>query len=182
MSMIVAGLTVAPPIDVDETVPTDLPKRLVPEHLAVKKSEAYRGMLQPGDILVTADTIVLRNDRILGKPNTEEEACEMLHFLSDNIHEVITGVCICDHTGRTVTFSDTTQVSFDKLTDQEITSYVEAFRPLDKAGAYGIQEWIGAVAVKGIKGSYYNVMGLPVHRVYKELTREFGYNSTPVKQ
>lgn len=156
---------------IDESYPADMPAREVPEYLSRKKSEAYLKTFHGDELIVTADTIVIADGKILGKPKDEKDAIEMLHLLSGITHEVITGVSISTKE-RQVTFSDITEVRFCKLSDAEIQYYVSNFRPLDKAGAYGIQEWIGCIGVEWIKGSYYNVMGLPVHRLYEHL-KEF---------
>ena len=122
------------------------------------------------ELIITADTVVCINEKVLGKPRTLEEAKEMLRELSGKTHQVITGVCLMTR-GLQRTFSATTQVTFDVLTEDEIEFYVEKFRPLDKAGAYGVQEWIGFVGVSRLEGSYFNVMGLPVQRLYQELKK-----------
>ena len=154
----------------DESYPSDIPLHRIPLFIAEKKSHAYLKHLNEGDIVITADTMVICDDKIMGKPKDLKEAKEMLHFLSDKTHQVSTGVCIANisHRESFVTVSD---VTFSSLSDSEIDYYVDNFHPLDKAGAYGIQEWIGAVAVSSIKGSFYNVMGLPIHQLYKELKR-----------
>ena len=154
--------------DIEEIYSSDLPKEKVPEFLSRLKAEAYFSELKEGDILITADTVVLLDDEIIGKPGDAEEAKEMLSKLSGKIHRVVTGVTITS-TKKSVTFSSITEVTFSSLTSDEIEYYVSTYNPLDKAGAYGIQEWIGAVGISGIRGSYYNVMGLPVNRLYKEL-------------
>ncbi|MCM1110807.1 MAG: Maf family nucleotide pyrophosphatase [Clostridium sp.] len=155
-------------IDVDETYPEDMPAEDVPEYLAVVKAMAYRDRIRPGELFITADTVVILDGNLLGKPRDEQEAVSMLKRLRGRYHWVITGVCLTT-VDRMERFSVTTEVVFGDLTDEEITGYVTEFRPFDKAGAYGIQERIGAMGVKEIIGSYYNVMGLPVHRLYQEL-------------
>lgn len=140
----------------------------VPEYLSRLKASAYKDFLNVNDVLITADTIVLLEGKILGKPKGEEDAKRMLSNLSGKTHKVITGVTITTQK-TSVTFSSVTEVKFSNLSKAEIDYYVSEFKPLDKAGAYGIQEWIGAVGVESIDGSFYNVMGLPVHRLYKEL-------------
>lgn len=140
----------------------------VPEYLSRLKASAYKDFLNDNDVLITADTIVLLEGKILGKPKDEEDAKKMLSNLSGKTHKVITGVTITTQK-TSVTFSSVTEVKFSDLSTAEIDYYVSEFKPLDKAGAYGIQEWIGAVGVESIDGSFYNVMGLPVHRLYKEL-------------
>lgn len=154
--------------DVEETYPPELAKEKVPEFLSKLKADAYLEYLQDEDILITADTVVIIDNEIIGKPASLKEAKEMLHKLSGKIHKVITGVTVTS-IKKSVTFSTVTDVEFSHLSDDSIDFYVDTYRPLDKAGAYGIQEWIGAIGVAGIKGSFYNVMGLPVHRLYHEL-------------
>ena len=144
------------------------------EFLARKKATAYLPQLKENELLITADTVVLLNDKVYGKPVDNAEARQMLRDLSGQTHRVVTGVCLTS-VKKQVTFSDVSRVTFAKLTDEEIAYYVEKYRPLDKAGAYGVQEWIGYVAVKHIEGSYFNVMGLPIHRVYEELKSSFGF-------
>lgn len=154
-------------INADESIPEDVPQAQAAEFLAVKKSNAY-GDLRDDELLITADTIVLLGNEILGKPANAQEAHEMLRSLSGKKHQVITGICIRNN-GATSSSSSNTVVNFKELSDEEIDFYVNTYKPFDKAGAYGIQEWIGGVAVESIDGSYYNVMGLPVHLLYKEM-------------
>lgn len=154
--------------DVNEEYPGELSKEKVPEFLSNLKAQAYMTDLKDDDILLTADTVVILEGEIIGKPRTEWDAKNMLRKLSGKIHQVVTGVTLAS-TKKTVTFSTVTDVTFAPLSENEIDYYVEKYHPLDKAGAYGIQEWIGAVGVAGIKGSFYNVMGLPIHRLYNEL-------------
>lgn len=168
MHMLVPDLELAPPRDVDEDYPASLPAEAVPEWLSRHKAEAYDDCLRDGEVLLTADTVVVLDGEILGKPADEADACRMLRKLSGRTHTVVTGVTL-SMPGRRVSFSEHTKVKFDPISDSEIEAYVSTFRPLDKAGSYGIQEWIGAVGIKGIEGSFYNVMGLPVHAVYKHL-------------
>ncbi|MDE7110674.1 MAG: Maf family nucleotide pyrophosphatase [Muribaculaceae bacterium] len=154
---------------VDEIVPDGTPAHEVPLFLSRIKAEPYLSDLQPDEVLITADTVVILDDEVIGKPKDLDDARAILRRLSGRTHRVVTGVSI-GRPGRPLeTFSETTEVIFDPLTEREIDYYVENFKPLDKAGAYGIQEWIGAAAVKGLNGSYYNVMGLPVHALYKHL-------------
>lgn len=155
-------------IEVEETYPSSLPAEKVPEYLSQKKASAYLNTIKENEILVTADTVVILGSEILGKPHSEDDAIDMLKKLSGNTHKVVTGVTITS-SAMQKTFSAITEVDFDILSDEDIRHYVSHYRPLDKAGAYGIQEWIGAVGIKAIRGSFYNVMGLPVHRLYKEL-------------
>ncbi|MGB4340531.1 MAG: Maf-like protein [Dysgonamonadaceae bacterium] len=154
--------------DIDESYPDDLPKEEVAEFLSRKKANAYLESLEENALLITADTIVLLHGKILGKPLNKEDAKNMLHELSGQTHLVITGVCLTSKQ-KQVSFSDKTYVTFGDLTDQEIEYYVEKYNPLDKAGAYGVQEWIGYVGVEKIEGSYFNVMGLPIFKLYREL-------------
>jgi septum formation protein len=150
----------------------DYPSRLrhfeISDYLAQLKSLQFENELQTNDILITSDTIVWHNNKALGKPETEQEAFEMLKSMSNQTHEVITSVCF-----KTIqsekTVNNTTKVTFKEFSDEEIWYYVHHFNPMDKAGAYGIQEWIGQIGVKNIEGSYFNVMGLPVHLVYDTL-------------
>ncbi len=153
---------------IDESFPDSIPAIEVPQYISEMKADAYHPMIKENDLVITADTMVICGDRIMGKPKDMTEAKEMLRFLSGKTHCVATGVTISTQNRRT-SFTTVTDVTFADISDDEITYYVENFLPLDKAGAYGIQEWIGVVAVSGIKGSYYNVMGLPVHRLYQEL-------------
>ena len=153
---------------IDESFPDSIPAIEVPQYISEMKADAYHPMIKENDLVITADTMVICGDRIMGKPKDMAEAKEMLRFLSGKTHCVATGVTISTQNRRT-SFTTVTDVTFADISDNEITYYVENFLPLDKAGAYGIQEWIGVVAVSGIKGSYYNVMGLPVHRLYQEL-------------
>ncbi len=160
--------TLAPRYDVEEIFPEDMATERVPEYLSQIKSEGYPLPLAEGDILLTADTVVIINGRILGKPHNRQEAIRMLSELSGATHTVITGVTIRDCT-RSYTFSSRSDVRFRPLSNDEICYYVDNYHPFDKAGSYGIQEWIGYVAIEGIEGSFYNVMGLPIQRLYVEL-------------
>lgn len=154
--------------DIDESYPDGLEPKSIAEYIAKKKADAYKQTMNADELIITADTIVVLGNKILGKPADEKEAKKMLGRLSGKTHQVITGVCMLTTESDKV-FSVTTDVTFRKLFTQEITHYVKNFRPFDKAGAYGIQEWIGHVGVTSINGSYFNVMGLPVQRIYKEL-------------
>lgn len=158
---------------IDESYPDNLPSKDVAVYIASKKSSAYS--IAPDEILITADTIVVVGQDILGKPHDREDACRMLREISGKTHHVITGVCIRTAAQQS-RFSVSTDVRFKNLSDGEIDFYVDHFKPYDKAGAYGIQEWIGLVGVESISGSFYNVMGLPVQRIYEELTASFGLN------
>ena len=153
---------------IDETYPKELSVEEVPQYIAREKARVY--IVGKDEVLLTADTVVVLGNEIMGKPHDEADAMRMLRQLSGKTHQVITGVCLTTN-DKQVTFADVTDVSFAELTDEEIKFYVDNFRPLDKAGAYGIQEWIGLAGVTGIKGSYFNVVGLPVHRVYAELKK-----------
>ncbi len=156
--------------DIDESYPDDIPHEEIPEYLAKKKASAYISMMQDDTLLITADTVVLLHGRILGKPLDKRDAKQMLRELSGETHRVITGVSLTSKQ-KQVSFSDTAHVTFGQLTDEEIDYYVEKYNPSDKAGAYGVQEWIGYVGVERIEGSYFNVMGLPIFKVYRELKR-----------
>ncbi len=154
--------------DLDESYPENLSGEKIPLYIARSKAEAYKTLIQPGELVITADTIVWLKEEVLGKPVDEADAIQILRRLSGNTHQVITGVCLTTIEWQK-SFTAITEVTFDTLTDDEINYYVHKYRPMDKAGAYGVQEWIGFVAVTGIKGSFYNVMGLPVQRLYQEL-------------
>lgn len=151
----------------DESYP-DMPLALVAEYLSRKKSEAYPLELSEQDILLTADTVVIACGEILGKPHSREEAIEMLQKLSGTTHEVATGVTLRTAT-KSRSFTSVSKVRFRSLSREEIEYYVDNYRPMDKAGSYGIQEWIGYVGIEHIDGSFYNVMGLPIQRLYCEL-------------
>lgn len=170
LAMLFDDFTIAASRDVDETWPSTLTPDQVPAYLSQLKARAYQPDLSELAILITADTVVIVDDRILGKPHDEAEAVKMLQTLRGRTHRVVTGVTITD-ARRSYTFSDTTEVDFADLTDDEIRSYVNHSRPLDKAGAYGIQEWIGAAGIRGIRGCFYNVMGLPMHPLYEALKK-----------
>lgn len=154
----------------EERYPASLAAEEVPAYLSQLKSEAYPASLAPNDILLTADTVVLHDGEVLGKPRDRADAIAMLRRLSGCRHTVVTGVTLRT-AGRRRTFSARSDVWFRPLTDEEIAYYVDTFHPFDKAGSYGIQEWIGYAAIERIDGSFYNVMGLPVQRLYVELER-----------
>lgn len=154
--------------DVDESYPDTLQGGDIPLYIAREKAAAYRGLMQPDELMITADTIVWLEGRVLGKPRDRDDALQMLRSLSGCTHEVYTGVCLTT-TGWQRSFSAQTEVRFARLTEEEIAWYVDRYCPLDKAGAYGVQEWIGFVGVEYISGSYFNIMGLPVQRLYREL-------------
>ncbi|MDY5126515.1 MAG: Maf-like protein [Prevotella sp.] len=154
--------------DIDENYPPTLPATQIAKYIAHKKAEANRVIMAKNEMIITADTIVVVDDMVMGKPADDADAIRMLSTLSGKTHKVITGVCITTLNKQTV-FDVTTGVTFKTLTDEEINYYITHFHPTDKAGAYGIQEWIGYIGVTGLEGSYYNVMGLPVQRIYDEL-------------
>lgn len=154
--------------EVDESYPSSLAGKEIAVYLAKKKSEGYTNPLEKRQVLLTSDTIVWHREMALNKPSDEREAVEMLSSLSGNTHEVITGVCLRT-AEKTLVFSDTTKVVFKSLLEVDINHYVEHFKPLDKAGAYGIQEWIGLIGVERIEGSYHNVVGLPTQKIYDAL-------------
>lgn len=153
---------------IDETYPETLPKEDVPQYLADRKADAYLSIIKDNEMIITADTLVIKDDRIFGKPHSEEEAFNMLMELSDATHKVISGVCVVTKQRR-ISFTSTTEVKFARISEEDARYYIENFHPLDKAGSYGIQEWIGCIAVEWIRGSFYNVMGLPIHCLYHEL-------------
>jgi septum formation protein len=165
-----AGLefVLAPRFECEESFPDTMPAAEVAEYLSSLKSEAYPEPLGANDILLTADTVVIACNRILGKPADRAEAIEMITMLSGRDHEVVTGVTLRS-AERVKSFSVVSKVRFRALLQEEIEYYVDTYRPYDKAGSYGIQEWIGCVGIEGIEGSFYNVMGLPVQRLYCEL-------------
>lgn len=154
--------------DIDESFPEELKGGDIPMFISQQKANAYRAMLQPDELIITADTIVWLNNEVLGKPHNREEAIGMLQKLSGQTHEVFTGVTLTT-TAKQRSFFAETKVTFCKLSIEEITYYVDTFKPFDKAGSYGVQEWIGYIGVERIEGSYFNVMGLPVQRLYQEL-------------
>ena len=166
---------------IDESYPSTLSPYATAQYIASKKADAYRGLLAAGILILTADTVVIaptedeQNDKegrgiILGKPKDAEDAKRMLRMLSGKTHHVVTGVCLTT-VKEQHQFSVTTEVTFKSLSEEEIEYYVSKYKPFDKAGAYGIQEWIGYIGCTGLKGSYYNVMGLPVQRIYEELNQ-----------
>lgn len=156
--------------DFDESYPEDLNGRGIAEYIAAKKADSFRNELKKDELVITADTIVWCNKKVLGKPADIEESVRILKEISGNSHEVITGVSVISNERETV-FSESTRVTFDAMTDEEIRYYAKQYMPLDKAGAYGIQEWIGIIGCSYIEGSYFNVVGLPVQRLYRELGR-----------
>ena len=158
---------------IDESFPDNIPAETVAEYIAHKKSDAYLSKMSDNDLVITADTIVVVDDGngmsiILGKPHGRDMAVNMLRMLSNKAHKVITGCCITTKE-RQRAFSVSTDVTFKQLSDEEIGYYVDTYKPYDKAGAYGVQEWIGYIGVTGLSGSYFNVMGFPIQRIYTEL-------------
>ena len=156
--------------DVDESYPDTLQGEEIPAYISREKAEAYQSMIEPDELLITADTIVWMNGEVLGKPKDREDAIRMLRKLSGASHQVITGVCLTTK-GWQNSFTVTTDVTFAVLSEEEIVYYVDKYSPMDKAGAYGEQEWIGFIGVEAISGSYFNVMGLPIQRLYTELKK-----------
>jgi len=158
----------------DESYPEKLPAREVAKYLATHKAEGFKSIIDR-EIVIAADTTVIAGDQLLGKPENEKEAFEMLSKLSGTRHEVISGVCIVDK-NNSVSFDDSTEVAFKELSKEEIDYYIKNYKPFDKAGAYGIQEWIGMIGIQEIKGSYFNVVGLPVHKLYNYLIDFANFN------
>ena len=157
-------------VPVDEDYPPDLNPERVAEYLSEKKGRAYQSLIQDDELVITADTTVVVDHEVLNKPADSAEAYRMLVILSGKAHQVITGVSLT-RTASVHTFSDTTHVYFRELSEAEIRFYVEDFRPFDKAGGYAIQEWIGMIGIEKIEGSYFNVVGLPVEKLYRELSK-----------
>lgn len=153
---------------IDESYPASLPTMQIAEYISKKKAAAYRETMAVDELVITADTVVILGDEVMGKPKDDAEACRMLRELSGQTHQVITGVTLTTME-RQISFSVKTDVTFKELTNEEIHYYVEKYHPMDKAGAYGIQEWIGHIGVTGLSGSFYNVMGLPIQRIYEAL-------------
>ena len=156
--------------DIDESFPEGMDGVEIPAYIARSKADAYRPMMQEDELIITADTIVWLDGEVMGKPVDAVDAHRMLRALSGQTHQVITGVClttVCEQKS----FATVTDVTFARLSDEEIDYYIERYRPMDKAGSYGIQEWIGFVGVESISGSYFNVMGLPIQRLYTELKK-----------
>ena len=156
--------------DVDESFPDSLKGEEIPAYIANEKAKAYQSIMKKDELVITADTIVWIDGQVLGKPETKMEAVNMLKTLSGRKHQVITGVCLTTIEWQK-SFTATTDVTFAELTDEEIEYYVHRYSPMDKAGAYGVQEWIGFIGVQKIDGSYFNVMGLPIQRLYGELKK-----------
>ena len=166
------------PEDVDEEIEDCISAMDVAPNLAERKADAYRQSrrIEANTLVITADTVVIAGNRVLGKPADEAEAREMLRELSGRTHQVVTGVCVADNMGTAVG-SQITDVTFAQLSDDEINYYIERYRPMDKAGAYGIQEWIGCIGITRIVGDYYNVMGLPLRLLYEMLTSALNSHS-----
>ena len=156
--------------DIDESFPEGLTEMETATYIARAKADVYRNIMQPDELIITADTIVWLDGEVMGKPLDGEDARRMLRALSGKTHQVITGVCLMT-IDRQKAFATVTDVTFCQLSEEEIDYYVERYRPMDKAGSYGIQEWIGFVGVESISGSYFNVMGLPIQRLYTELKK-----------
>ena len=174
---LLAGLDIEFTVDTgntfEEVYSEDTPHERIPEVLSEGKSYGFHRALEEGEILITSDTLVLCGDRVMGKPHSREEAIDMLRCLSGREHKVITAITVRD-CKRCATSSDTAIVHFKELTDNEIEYYIDNFKPFDKAGAYGIQEWIGYIGIGQIQGSFFTIMGLPVHLVYQELLKFIG--------
>ncbi len=156
--------------DVEERYPKYLHGSEITDYLSELKAAAFEGHLKEGELLITADTIVRFQGKVLGKPKDKHEAKHMLEALSGQVHEVISSISLTT-LEKQVTFHDTTRVFFKELSEEEIGFYIEEYQPFDKAGAYGIQEWLGYIAVEKLEGSYFNVMGFPVHKFYKEILK-----------
>ena len=153
---------------IDESYPSDLRGEAIPLHISASKADAYAETIAPDELIITADTVVCLDGLVLGKPHDRADAISMLTSLSGRTHEVITAVTLLTARSRRQ-FASTSRVTFARLSPDDIAHYVDTYRPYDKAGAYGIQEWIGFIGVSGLEGSYFNVMGLPVQRLYEEL-------------
>lgn len=157
-------------LNADESFPGNLRGAAIAQYLCEKKAEAYPDKLKEDELLITADTIVWIGETVLNKPGSEFEARQMLRLLSGKMHQVFTGVCISSAFKKS-SFTDETKVWFRELSDEEIDFYIKNYKPFDKAGSYGAQDWLGLIGVVKIEGSYFNVMGLPVHRLYEELSK-----------
>ena len=174
---LLAGLDIDFQVDTgntfEEVYDPETVQERIPEVLSEGKSYGFHRNLEDGEILITSDTLVLCGNRVMGKPRSREDAIDMIRCLSDKSHKVITAITLRDKE-RCVTMSDTAVVHFRELTDNEIEYYIDTYKPFDKAGAYGIQEWIGYMGIDKIEGSYFTIMGLPVHLVYQELLKFIG--------
>lgn len=153
---------------VSEAYPQGIDTAQIPQFISSEKAEAYRSTMHSHDLIITADTVVVHNGNVLGKPHTRTEAIKMLKSLSGDTHKVITGVTITTYS-RQETFAESSLVTFGELSEKEIIYYVDTYKPFDKAGSYGIQEWIGLCGIVGIEGDFFNIMGLPTHRLYSKL-------------
>lgn len=153
---------------ISETYPGNMGTAEIPQFISREKAEAYRPTMRPHDLIITADTVVVHKGDVLGKPHSRTEAVKMLESLSEDTHKVITGVTITT-VSRQETFAETSLVTFGKLSESEISYYIDTYKPFDKAGSYGIQEWIGLCGIVGIEGDFFNIMGLPVHSLYSRL-------------
>lgn len=169
LSEVYDNVLIMPAKEIEENYPDSIPLAEVPVYIATKKRNAYSDtQLRPGEILITADTVVILDGEILGKPHNIIGARKMLRKLSGNTHTVVTGVTLTTY-NHTEVFSVATNVTFDTLTTEEINYYLKKYRPFDKAGSYGIQEWIGMIGISSIEGDYYNVMGLPINALFKRI-------------
>jgi|TARA_B110000261_G_C13026343_1_gene334311 septum formation protein len=157
--------------DIDEVFPPELDPFKVPEYLALLKSEVFNGKVAEDTVVITSDTVVINNNKIMGKPSDVTDALSMVLELSEKTHFVITGVCL-QFSNRKISFSSVSEVEFESISEQEAKYYIDKFKPLDKAGAYGVQEWIGQAKIKRINGCYYNIMGLPLNALYNTLIEE----------
>ena len=169
LQMILPSFEIAGNIDVDESYPSDLKPEDVPAYIAVVKAKAHDDLLEDNELMITADTVVILDGHIYGKPHSRDEAIDMIGRLAGRTHHVVTGVALSARGHERDVFSESTAVKFAELSRAQIEEYVDRYRPFDKAGAYGVQEWIGAVGIKGIDGCFYNVMGLPLHTLYDHL-------------
>lgn len=170
LQMILPRFEIADNIDVDESYPAVMAPEDVPAYVAVLKAKAHDEALSDKELMITADTVVILDGHIYGKPHSRDEAVEMIERLAGRTHKVVTGVALSARGYERDVFSETTAVRFARLSRPQIEEYVDRYRPFDKAGAYGVQEWIGAVGIKGIDGCFYNVMGLPLHALYTHLS------------
>lgn len=174
LQMILPSFEIADNIDVDESYPSDLKPEDVPAYIAVVKAKEHDDLLEDNELMITADTVVILDGHIYGKPHSRDEAIDMIGRLAGRTHHVVTGVALSARGHERDVFSETTAVKFAELSRAQIEEYVDRYRPFDKAGAYGVQEWIGAVGIKGIDGCFYNVMGLPLHTLYDHLAAFYG--------
>ena len=170
LHMIVPNFGIAQAANVEETYPSNLAPEKVPEYLSQIKAKPYASLINQNELIITADTVVINDGKILGKPKDFDDAAEMLKALRNKTHTVVTGVTLTT-IDSLETFSCSTDVTFGDISDVEIELYINEFRPFDKAGAYGIQEWIGCIGIQGINGCFYNVMGLPLYSLYQRLKK-----------